>query len=80
MSSSVPEVKEALAQAVTVTDESLVVDLIDGRTLSVPLAWYPRLYHASSEERGNWRLVGRGEGIHWPDLDEDVSVQSLSKR
>ena len=77
MSSSVPEVKEALAQAVTVTDESLVVDLIDGRTLSVPLAWYPRLYHASSEERGNWRLVGRGEGIHWPDLDEDVSVAGL---
>ena len=77
MSSSVPEVKDALAQAVTVTDESLVVDLVDGRTVSVPLAWYPRLYHGSSEERGNWRLVGRGEGIHWPDLDEDVSVAGL---
>lgn len=60
-----------------VTDEALVVDLSDGRTLSVPLAWFPRLLHATAEERGNWRLIGRGEGIHWPDLDEDISVQNL---
>lgn len=77
MNSSVPEVKEALAQGITVTDESLVVDLVDGRTVSVPLAWYPRLNNGSVEERGNWRLVGRGEGIHWPDLDEDISVAGL---
>jgi hypothetical protein len=77
MNSSVPEVKEALAQGITVSDESLVVDLVDGRTVSVPLAWYPRLHHGSTEERANWRLIGRGEGIHWPDLDEDLSVAGL---
>jgi hypothetical protein len=77
MSSSVPEVREALAEGVTVTEDALVVDLVDGRTVSVPLAWYPRLLHGSSEERATWRLVGRGEGIHWPELDEDISVASL---
>ena len=77
MNSSVSEVKEALAQDITVTDEALVVELVDGRTVGVPLAWYPRLSHGSSEERGRWRLVGRGEGIHWPDLDEDISVAGL---
>ena len=77
MSSSVHEASEALAQDVTVTDEALVVDLVDGRTLSVPLAWYPRLLHGSLEERERSRLVGRGEGIHWPDLDEDISVAGL---
>jgi hypothetical protein len=55
----------------------LTVDLVDGRTVSVPLAWYPRLAHASAPERENWRLIGRGEGIHWPDLDEDISVEGL---
>ncbi len=77
MSSSVPEVREALAEGVTVTDDALVVDLVDGRTVSVPLAWYPRLLHGSSEERAKSRLVGRGEGVHWPDLDEDISVAGL---
>jgi hypothetical protein len=60
-----------------VTDEELTVDLLDGRTLSVPLAWYPRLAHASGPERNNYRLIGQGQGIHWPDLDEDVSVDGL---
>jgi len=55
----------------------LTVDLVDGRTLSAPLAWYPRLAHGTSQELSNWRLIGDGEGIHWPDLDEDVSVQNL---
>jgi|SRR5215468_3971870 len=68
---------EAKAQSVNVTEDSLVVDLIDGRTITVPLAWYPRLLHAKPEHRNNWRLVGNGEGIHWPDLDEDISVQHL---
>ena len=77
MSSSVPEVREALAQAARVTDDALVVDLVDGRTVTVPLPWYPRLLHGSPEERAKWRLVGRGEGIHWPELDEDVSVAAL---
>jgi len=66
-----------LAQQVTVTDETLVVELVDGRTLSVPLAWYPRLVHGTPAERTHWRLIGRGEGIHWPDLDEDISVENL---
>ncbi len=67
----------ATAQNVTVTDDALVVDLEDGRTLSVPLAWYPRLFHGTPQERNNWRLIGRGEGIHWPALDEDISVEAL---
>jgi hypothetical protein len=65
------------AQNVRVTDDSLIVDLSDGRTLSVPLAWFPRLLHGTSEERNHWRLIGDGEGIHWPDLDEDISVENL---
>ena len=77
MSSSVPEVKEALAASVAVSDDSLVVDLVDGRTVSVPLAWYPRLLHGLAQERMNWRLVGRGEGIHWPAIDEDIAVADL---
>lgn len=77
MSSSAIELSDPRAQSVTVTDDSLTVDLVDGRTVSVPLSWYPRLSHASSPERDNWRLVGRGEGIHWPDIDEDISVDGL---
>ncbi|PZD75469.1 hypothetical protein C1752_00158 [Acaryochloris thomasi RCC1774] len=65
------------AQQVTITDDSLTVDLADGRTISVPLAWYPRLLKGSSDERNNWRLTGSREGIHWPDLDEDVSVKNI---
>ncbi len=68
---------EAKAQAVAVRDDTLSVDLSDGRTISVPLAWYPRLVHATREERDNWRFIGDGEGIHWPALDEDVSVENL---
>ena len=77
MSSSQNSSRLVLAQDVTVSDDTLTVDLADGRTVSVPLAWYPRLSHGSVEERENWRLVGRGEGVHWPDLDEDISVESL---
>ena len=67
----------ALARAVNVTDDALVVDLSDGRTVSVPLAWFPRLLHGTPEERSKWRLISDGEGIHWPDLDEDISVENL---
>jgi hypothetical protein len=59
------------------TDDSLSVDLMDGRTISVPLAWYPRLLHASAQQRGNWKLAGGGFGIHWPDIDEDLSTEGL---
>ncbi|HKP71615.1 MAG TPA: DUF2442 domain-containing protein [Pyrinomonadaceae bacterium] len=68
---------EAKAQNVTVTDDTLAVDLNDGRSISVPLAWYPRLLHGTQAERNNWRFIGEREGIHWPDLDEDISVENL---
>jgi len=77
MTSSPLELRQVVARDVHVDDDALVVDLVDGRTLSVPLAWYPRLVHATSTERANWRFIGRGEGVHWPDLDEDISVESL---
>jgi hypothetical protein len=77
MSSSPTDIRPAQAQGVTVTEDALIVDLVDGRTVAVPVAWYPRLAHGSASERANWRLIGRGEGIHWPDLDEDISVDSL---
>ncbi len=62
---------------VSVSEEALSVDLSDGRTLSVPLVWYPRLMHATPEERNHWRLIGGGHGIHWEALDEDISVENL---
>jgi hypothetical protein len=68
---------ESKAQNVVVTEDTLAVDLTDGRTISVPLAWYPRLQHATVEERENWRLIGDKEGIHWPEIDEDISVENL---
>ncbi len=77
MNTSGTELADALAQRLTVSDEALIVDLADGRTITVPLVWFPRLSHGSAAERENWRLIGGGEGIHWPDLDEDISVASL---
>jgi hypothetical protein len=68
---------DATAVDVTVTDERLTVILADGRELSVPLAWLPRVLGATDAQRRNWRFIGRGKGIHWPDIDEDVSVASL---
>jgi hypothetical protein len=68
---------DASAIDATVTDDRLVVVLADGRELSAPLAWFPRLVDASAEQRRNWRLIGRGHGLHWPDVDEDISVASL---
>ena len=77
MSTSASELREATAQDVTVSDDALSADLTDGRTITVPLAWFPRLASGTPTERANWRLIGNGEGIHWPDLDEDISVESL---
>ena len=77
MSSSEVEARDALAADVKVTEDSLSVELTDGRTIVVPLAWYPRLLHATPDERNSWRLIGAGRGIHWPKLDEDISVASL---
>jgi hypothetical protein len=77
MNTSVSEIQTAKALEVSITDDTLTVDLSDGRTLSVPLTWYPRLLHGTSEERRNWRRIGDGVGIHWPDLDEDISIEGL---
>jgi len=77
MSSLASELRIGRAVRVTVTKDALAVDLADGRTVIAPLAWYPRLLHGTNEERKRWRLIGGGEGIHWPDLDEDISVDGL---
>lgn len=77
MNSSALERHTPDAENVTITEDTLAVDLSDGRTMSVPLTWFPRLIHASSEERDNWRLIGKGQGIHWEDIDEDISVEGL---
>ena len=74
---SAVEIDVPNAEKVTVTEDTLSVDLTDGRTIAVPLAWFPRLLHGSPQERKNWRLIGKGQGIHWPDLDEDISVEEL---
>jgi hypothetical protein len=71
------ELEAARVRLLEITEDTLSVDLVDGRTLSVPLGWYPRLSHGTSKERNRWRLIGGGEGIHWPDLDEDVRVADL---
>ncbi len=60
-----------------ITDDTLTINLMDGRTISVPLACYPRLFYGTPEERNNWEAIGNGEGIHWPDLDEDLSVEGI---
>jgi hypothetical protein len=75
MSSSVEVI--ALALDVRVTEDELIVPLVDGRTISVPLAWFPRLLHATPQQRSHFELLGDGDGIHWPDLDEDISVAGL---
>lgn len=70
----------ANAMDVTLTGDALHVSLADGRELSAPLAWFPRLRDATAAQRNSWRLIGRGVGIHWPELDEDVSIASLLRQ
>ena len=65
------------AKGVQFENDSLRVDLIDGRSMIVPLSWYPRLLNATPQQRANWQLIGRGFGIHWPDVDEDISVEGM---
>ena len=67
----------AVTKNIAITEESLTIELNNGSSISAPLAWYPRLMHGTQQERGNWRLIGNSEGIHWPDLDEDISVENL---
>ena len=71
------EIRIPDALNVSLTDDTLSVDLSDGRSISVPIAWFPRLLHSTEQERKNWRLIGRGQGIHWEDIDEDISIEGL---
>ena len=71
------EIRIPEALDVSLTDDTLSVDLSDGRSISVPIAWFPRLLHSSEQERNNWRLIGKGQGIHWEDIDEDISIEGL---
>lgn len=73
MNTLLDELRLAAGEDLRVTADTLFVELSDGRTITAPLAWFPRLQH----ERSHWRFIGRGEGIHWPDLDEDISVEGL---
>ncbi|HJW89253.1 MAG TPA: DUF2442 domain-containing protein [Anaerolineales bacterium] len=68
---------EARAQEVKLTEDTLVVELVDGRSISVPLTWYPRLWYGSEAERANFEIIGDGSYIHWPDLDEDLSIVGI---
>jgi len=77
MSSSTVEIHVSPAVDVTVSKDTLSVDLADGRTISVPLEWFPRLAHATAAERAKWQIAGSGTGVHWPGLDEDISVEGL---
>ena len=77
MNSSTFDSPSAWATNVVVTDDSLTFELADGRSITAPIVWYPRLSYGTTAERANWRMIGRGIGVHWPDLDEDISVENL---
>jgi hypothetical protein len=77
MNTLLDEPRLAAGEDVRVTGDTLSVELSDGRTITAPLAWFPRLLHGTARERNHWRFIGRGEGIHWPDLDEDISIEGL---
>jgi hypothetical protein len=77
MNTLISESQRILATDVRINEDTLTVELDDGRSLSVPIAWYPRLLHGSQSERNHWEWIGNGEGIHWSDLDEDISIEGL---
>lgn len=77
MNTLVTEIQVAKGEGVRLTEDALTLDLDDGRTISIPLAWYPRLFHGTIEERDHWEWIGDNEGIHWPELDEDISVEGV---
>jgi len=77
MTSSTVDTQHVRVTTLVISADLLTVELSDGRTISAPLSWYPRLCHGTSEEREDWRLIGGGRGIHWPLLDEDISVENL---
>ena len=77
MSILTSETEQPLAAGLTYVSDRFTVRFTDGRLLTVPLDWYPRLQHASAQERANWRVIGGGTGLHWPDIEEDISVAGL---
>jgi hypothetical protein len=77
MNTLITEAQRIQATDVNINEDTLTVELADGRTLSVPIAWYPRLLYGSQSERNHWEWIGDGEGIHWPDIDEDISIEGL---
>ncbi len=77
MNTSASDLDAARAKSVAVTDDWLTCELVDGRSIRVPLQWYPRLSHGSPAEQSNWELIANGRGVRWPDLDEDISIESL---
>ena len=77
MNTSTVEIEIPVVNHVKITEDTLSVELSDGRTIAAPLAWFPRLLHSTLKERRNWRLIGKGHGIHWKDVDEDISVEGL---
>ena len=77
MNTSTVEIKVPSAIGVEVSEHTLSVELNDGRTISIPVGWYPRLTYATRKERDNWKIIGGGQGIHWEDIDEDISVEGL---
>ena len=77
MNTSATEIQEPRAQEVRINADDVVVELVDGRTLTVPLAWFPRLWYGSEQERGRFEIIGDGSYIHWPDLDEDLSIAGM---
>ncbi|MDH3643848.1 MAG: DUF2442 domain-containing protein [Gammaproteobacteria bacterium] len=77
MSTSANNASRPVAASISFEVENLIVELRDGRSISVPVSWYPRLEHASPVERSHWELLGSGSGIRWPDIDEDISVDAL---
>jgi len=77
MNTSMTNINTPEAISVIVTEDSLSVDLRDGRTITVPLTWFPRILHGNSTERKSWKLMGNGKGIHWEELDEDISIEGL---
>jgi hypothetical protein len=77
MNTLAAEIRIPEALNVLLTDDTLSVDLSDGRSISVPIAWFPRLLHSTEQERNNWRFIGKGQGIHWEEIDEDISIEGL---
>jgi hypothetical protein len=77
MRSSTVDTSSSTAVQIHVVEDQLVCQLADGRTISAPISWYPRLLHGSTDERNNWQLIGGGSGVRWPALDEDISIENL---